>query len=85
MIEHNIQDVNPIESYPLLGEKYLRQRAAKLDISSTEIRCINYCRLYLNVLSIADITKPDGKYIRAYISQARNVLKWRGKSPLRYN
>jgi hypothetical protein len=48
--------------YPLLREKdeYLMQKAVQLQSDTKEIRFINYCRLYLNVNTISDITEPDG-------------------------
>ena len=35
-----------------------------MNLSSTETRYINYCRLHLNVISIAELADEDGKYIR---------------------
>jgi hypothetical protein len=33
------------------------------NLSSSEIRFVNYCRLFLDVMSLADITDEQGAYI----------------------
>ena len=51
---------------PLLREKdeYIMVIVHRMNLSATETRYINYCRLYLNVISIADLSDEAGKYIR---------------------
>jgi endonuclease/exonuclease/phosphatase family metal-dependent hydrolase len=51
---------------PLLREndEYIMIIVSQLNLSSTETRYINYCRLHLNVISIAELADEDGKYIR---------------------
>ena len=51
---------------PLLREsdEYIMIIVHQMNLSATETRYINYCRLFLNVISIADLTDAEGKYIR---------------------
>jgi endonuclease/exonuclease/phosphatase family metal-dependent hydrolase len=51
---------------PLLREndEYIMVIVHSMNLSPTEIRYINYCRLYLNVISVADLSDEDGNYIR---------------------
>jgi hypothetical protein len=39
----------------------------------------NNFRLYLGVIIIVDITKPDGKYVSANVYQAKNASKMEKK------
>jgi hypothetical protein len=40
-------------------------QAYKLNLSGSEIRYVNYCRLFLEVISLADISDEQGSYIVA--------------------
>jgi hypothetical protein len=41
------------------------EQAYKLNLSSSEIQYVNYCRLFLDVISLADISDEQGSYIVA--------------------
>jgi hypothetical protein len=56
-----------IHSYAKKDE-YLIQKAVQLQMDTKEIRYINYCRLYLNMVTISDITEPDGICMSGNIS-----------------
>jgi hypothetical protein len=75
MVEYGIQIKKTIQAYPLLLEKgeYLMQKAMQLQIDTKEIRFINYCRLYLNVITVSDITEPDGIYMSVNISTGLSI------------
>jgi hypothetical protein len=87
MIEKGIQIKKTVQAYPLLREKdeYLMQKAAQLQLETKEIRFINYCRLYLNVITISDITEPDGIHICPEIYHLDKAVTWRQRSDTRYN
>jgi hypothetical protein len=61
------------------------QKAAQLQLDTKEIRFINYCRLYLNVITILDITEPDGIHICPEIYHLDKAFTWRQRSDTRYN
>jgi hypothetical protein len=71
MSEHNIKIAKRIQAYTLLREnnKYLMKKALQFTNDAKEIRHINYCRLYLNIITISDITEPNGKYICSDVYQ----------------
>jgi hypothetical protein len=75
MIEKGIQIKKTVQAYPLLREKdeYLMQKAAQLELDTKEIRFINYCRLYLNVITISDITEPDGIHVRKFTTWIKQL------------
>jgi hypothetical protein len=70
MVDYGIQIKKTIQAYPILREKdeYLMQRAVQLQLDTNEIRYISYCRLYLNVITILDITEPDGIHMSGNLS-----------------
>ena len=39
------------------------EQAYKLGLSDAEIKYVNYCQLYLDVITPADITDKGGSYI----------------------
>jgi hypothetical protein len=47
------------------GDAYIMEQVYKLNLLSSEIRVVNYCRLFLDVVSLADITDEQGSYIVA--------------------
>jgi hypothetical protein len=85
MIKHNIKITKTIQAYPLLREKdeCLLEKVLQLTKDVKEIRHINYCRLYLNVITISDITEPDGKYIFSDVHQYNKATAWRQKSQIK--
>ena len=66
MKKHNITITIDCKAPPLLREndEYIMIIVSRMNLSSTETRYINYCRLHLNVISIAELADEDGKYIR---------------------
>jgi hypothetical protein len=87
MIEKGIQIKKTVQAYPLLREKdeYLMQKAAELQLDTKEIRFINYCRLYLNVITILDVTEPDRIHICPEIYHLDKAFTWRQRSNTRCN
>jgi hypothetical protein len=87
MIEKGIQIKKTVQAHPLLREKdeYLMQKAIQLELDTKEIRFINYCRLYLNVITISDITEPDGIHICPEIYHLDKAVMWRQRSDTRCN
>jgi hypothetical protein len=85
MIEHNIKITKTIQAYPLLREndEYLMEKLLQLTKDAKEIRHINYCRLYLNIITISDITEPDGKYICSDVYQYNKATAWRQKNQIK--
>jgi hypothetical protein len=73
MSKHNIRIAlaNPI--YPLLREndQYIMTLAYNLQFTAYALKYINYCRLFLNVISIADLTDASGKYVSSEMYQIR--------------
>jgi hypothetical protein len=63
--EHIIKVNCPMKSEPLQreGNVYIMEQAYKLGLSDTEIKYVNYCWLYLDVITLADITDKGGSYI----------------------
>jgi hypothetical protein len=47
------------------GDVYIMEQAYKLNLLGSEIQYVNYCRLFLDVISLADITDEQGSYIVA--------------------
>jgi hypothetical protein len=73
MSKHNIRIVlaNPI--YPLLREndQYIMTLAYNLPFTAYALKYINYCRLFLNVISIVDLTDGSGKYVASEMYQIK--------------
>jgi hypothetical protein len=73
MSKHNIRIVlaNPI--YPLLREnnQYIITLAYNLPFTANDLKYINYYRLFLNVISIADLTDASGKYVASEMYQIK--------------
>jgi hypothetical protein len=71
--KHNIRIAlaNPI--YPLLREnnQYIMALAYNLQFTAYALKYIDYCRLFLNVISIADLTDASGKYVASEMYQIR--------------
>jgi hypothetical protein len=65
MYKHNIRIAlaNPI--YPLLREidQFTMTLAYNLPFTAYALKYINYCRLFLNVINIADLTDSSEKYV----------------------
>ena len=57
------------------NDQYIMIIVLTMNLSPTEIRYINYCRLYQNVISIADLTDEGGRYIcqEFYTNPSRNI------------
>ena len=55
-------DIADLEVYPTLrlNDKHLMDIAASSKFSAASVRRINYCRMYLDVTTISDITNPKG-------------------------
>ena len=53
------------QEYPLqrVNDRYIMEWAEEMGFSHFELRFLNHCRLYLNVISISDITNELGKSI----------------------
>jgi hypothetical protein len=73
MSKHNIRIAlaNPI--HPLLREndQYIMTLAYNLQFTAYAFKYINYCRLFLNVISIADLTDAIAKYVSSEMYQIR--------------
>ena len=56
-------DIAGLEVYPSLrlNDQHLMDIASNSKFSAASLRRINYCRLYLEVTTISDITSPKGK------------------------
>jgi hypothetical protein len=71
--KHNIRIAlaNPI--YPLLREndQYMMTLAYNLQFTAYALKYINYCRLFLTVIGIADLTDASGKYVSSEMYQIR--------------
>jgi hypothetical protein len=82
MSKHNIRITlaNPI--YPLLREndQYIMTLAYNLPFTAYALKYINYCRLFLNVISIVDLTDASGKYMASEIYQIRSNISSRSDS-----
>jgi hypothetical protein len=61
--EHNIKVYCPIKSELLQreGDVYIMEQAYKLGLSDAEIKYVNHCRLYLDVITLA--ANEGGSYI----------------------
>jgi hypothetical protein len=81
MIENKIKITKPIQAYQLLREndEYLMEKVLQLTKDAKKARHINYCRLYLNVITISDITEPDGKCICSDVYQYNKSTLWKQK------
>ncbi len=42
-----------------------------LPLNSTDITCLNRCRVYLQALFLSDITTADGKYLEHFVFNPR--------------
>jgi hypothetical protein len=73
MYKHNIRITlaNPI--YQLLREndQYIMTLAYNLQFTAYALKYINYCRLFLNVINIADLIDTSGKYVSSEMYQIR--------------
>jgi hypothetical protein len=82
MPKHNIRIAlaNPV--YPLLREndQYIMTLAYNLQFTAYALKYINYCRLFLNVISIADLTDASGKYVSSEMYQIRRNSSSRSDS-----
>ena len=59
------------------------EQAYKLGLSDAEIKYVNYCRLFLDVISLADISDEDGNYIVNEAWIRRKAIKLsRRKTPI---
>jgi hypothetical protein len=45
------------------GDVFIMEQAYKLNLTGAEIRYVNYCRLYLDVISLADISDEQGSHV----------------------
>ena len=63
--EHNIELRFTSKNFPLLrdNDRYIMEIVAEGNWPKCEKRYINFCRLFLGVISLADITDPSGNYI----------------------
>jgi hypothetical protein len=61
----NIKIISVYPSYPLLrqNDQYIMTLAYNLPFTAYALKYINYCRLLLNVISIADSTDASEKYV----------------------
>jgi Reverse transcriptase (RNA-dependent DNA polymerase) len=79
MQDHDIKISLPYEFHPLLREndKYIMIIAQQHKMTTTEMRHLNYCRLYLNVITLSDIADEEGTYIKTemYENQKLPVLQ----------
>ena len=62
-IRNNIEICIGENEFPLQREndKYIMEAAEEMGFTSFELRFLNHCRLFLNVISISDITSDSGK------------------------
>jgi hypothetical protein len=62
-------------SYPLLREnvQYIMEAAEEAGFCDSAVRFINYCRLYLNVISLADITDESGMIIDSRVLKQKEI------------
>jgi hypothetical protein len=73
MSKHNIRITLANLIYPLLREndQYIMTLAYNLQFTAYALKYINYCRLFLNVISIADLTDASGKYVASEMFQIK--------------
>jgi hypothetical protein len=73
MSKHNIRLTLASPIYPLLREndQYITTLAYNLQFTAYALKYINYCRLFLNVISIADLIDASGKYVASEMYQIR--------------
>jgi hypothetical protein len=62
-------------SYPLLREndQYIMEAAEEAGFCDSAVRFINYCQLYLNVISLADITNKSGMTIDCTVLKQKEI------------
>jgi ribonuclease HI len=78
MSTHNIKIISDYPSYPLVREndEYIMTQAYNLPFTAYALQYINYCRLLLNVTSIADLTDASVKFVNSEMYQIkRNTSK----------
>jgi hypothetical protein len=70
---HNIKIISVYPGYPLLREndQYIMTTAYNLPFTAYALKYISYCRLILNVISIADLTDASGQYVASEIYQIK--------------
>ena len=63
LIRNNIEIRIGENEFPLQREndKYIMEAAEEMGFTSFELRFLYHCRLFLNVISISDITSKSGK------------------------
>jgi hypothetical protein len=71
MSKHNIRIVlaNPIYPQSRGNNQYKMTLAYNLPFTAYALKYINYCRLFLIVISIADLTDASGKYVASEMYQ----------------
>ena len=65
LIRNNIEICIGENEFPLQREndKYIMEVAEEMGFTPFELRFLNHCRLFLNVISISDITSDSGKSV----------------------
>jgi hypothetical protein len=64
-IQNNVKISSGRKEYPLqcVHDRYIMEWAEEMGFSLFELRFLNHCRLYLNVISVSDITNESGRSI----------------------
>jgi Reverse transcriptase (RNA-dependent DNA polymerase) len=64
-VQNQINISTGIHEYPLqrVHDRYIMEWAEAMGFSSFELRFLNHCRLYLNVISVSDISIESGRSI----------------------
>jgi hypothetical protein len=73
MSKHNIRIISANHTYPLLREnhQYIMTLAYNLPFTAYDLKYLNFCRLFFNVISIADLTDASGKYVASEMYQIK--------------
>ena len=57
------------------NDSYIMENALQFYVNAFQFRCINFCRLYLGAITMADISEESGKRIEAYDHKRAKPLK----------
>jgi hypothetical protein len=73
LTKHNIKIIPVYPGYPLLREnnQHIMTVAYNLPFTAYALKYINYCRLILNVISIADLRDACGQFVASEIYQIK--------------
>jgi hypothetical protein len=73
-IRNNIEIYIGENKFPLQREndKFIMEAAEEMGFNSFELRFLNHCRLFLNVISISDITSESGKSLDPTVMKFKN-------------